>query len=162
LHRRIPECNIRLGLPKSREKVHRRDWSEGFWDMPVLSQWRPTPRRVGLASVALAVPLLVACSSSSSGGSSTQSQAPTAVCQKVLAVLSDGPDPDADPVGYALSQIAPLGQIHTSDGAVRQRLSDLISADKALVHSNGSDHAAAKAIAKDDALLNKVCPGVAP
>jgi hypothetical protein len=109
----------------------------------------------------LGVPLLAACSSSSSGGSSGQSQAPAAVCQKVLAVLSDGPDPDADPVGYALSQIAPLGQIHTSDQEVAQRLSDLISADQQLVQSNGSDHAATKSIAKDDADLNKVCPGVA-
>jgi hypothetical protein len=130
--------------------------------VPALNRWRPNPRRVGLASLALAVPLLAACSSSSSGGKSTQSKAPTAVCQKVLAVLSDGPDPDADPVGYALSQIAPLGQIHTSDSDVTQRLSALISADEALVHSNGSDHAATKSIAKDDADLNKVCPGVSP
>jgi hypothetical protein len=115
-----------------------------------------------LASLAFAVPVLAACSSSSSGGSSTQSQAPTAVCQKVLAVLSDGPDPDADPVGYALSQIAPLGQIHSSDSELAQRLSALISADETLVHSNGSDHAASKSIAKDDADLNKDCPGVAP
>jgi hypothetical protein len=118
--------------------------------------------RVGLTSLALAVPLLAACSSSSSGGSSGQTQAPAAVCQKVLAVLSDGPDPDADPVGYALSQIAPLGQIKTSDNALAQRLSDLITADRALVRSSGSDHAATKSIAKDDAALNKVCPGVAP
>jgi hypothetical protein len=79
----------------------------------------------------------------------------------VLGVLSDGPDPDADPVGYALSQIAPLGQIHTSDSDLAQRLSDLISADQALVQSNGSDHAATKSIAKDNADLNRICPGVA-
>jgi hypothetical protein len=30
------------------------------------------------------------------------------------------------------------------------------------VNTNGSDHAATKSIAKDDAALNKVCPGVAP
>jgi hypothetical protein len=123
---------------------------------------RHLPRRVGLASLAITVPLLAACSSASSGGGSSQAKAPTAFCQKVLAVLSDGPDPDADPVGYALSQIAPLGQIHTSDHALAQRLSDLISADHALVNTNGSDHAATKSIAKDDAGLNKVCPGVAP
>jgi hypothetical protein len=79
-----------------------------------------------------------------------------------LVVLWDGPDPDADPVGYALSQIAPMGQIHTSDDAVTQRLSDLITADRALVSSNGSDHAATKSAAEDDADLNKVCVGVAP
>jgi hypothetical protein len=122
---------------------------------------RRLPGRVGLTSLALAVPLLAACGSSSSGGGSAQTQAPAAFCQKVLAVLSDGPDPDADPVGYALSQIAPLGQIHTSDHALAQQLSDLIADDRALVNSNGTDHAATKSIAKDDAALNKVCPGVA-
>jgi hypothetical protein len=117
-------------------------------------------RCLGLSSLALTVPLLAACSSSPSGGSSAQAHAPAAVCQKVLGVLSDGPDPDADPVGYALSQIGPLGQIHTSDQALAQRLSNLISADRALVSSTGSDHAATKSIAKDDAALNTICPGV--
>jgi hypothetical protein len=112
-----------------------------------------------VTALALTVPLLAACSASPSGG--TSSQAPAAVCQKLLGVLSDGPDPDADPVGYALSQIAPLSQIHTSDHELAQRLSDLVAADRALVSSNGSDHTATKSIAKDDASLNKVCPGAA-
>lgn len=119
-------------------------------------------RCLGLSSLALTVPLLAACSSSPSGGSSGQAQAPAAFCQKVLAVLSDGPDPKADPVGYALSQIAPLGQIRTSDQALARRLSSLITADRALVSSNGSDHAASTSIAKDYAALNAACPGVAP
>ena len=123
---------------------------------------RHLPRRVGLTSLGLAVPLLAACSSGSAGGGSSQAQAPTASCQKVLAPLADGPDPDADPVGYALSQIAPLGQIHTSDYALARQLSDLVAADHTLVNTNGSDRAAAKSIAQDDEGLNKVCPGVAP
>jgi hypothetical protein len=105
---------------------------------------------------------LAACGSGSSGGGSSQAQAPTAFCQKVSAVLSDGPDPDAEPVWYALGQIAPLGQIHTSDHALAQQLSDLIAADHALVNTNGSDRAATKSTAKDHDGLNKVCPGVAP
>jgi hypothetical protein len=80
----------------------------------------------------------------------------------VLAVLSDGPDPDADPVGYALSQIARLGQIHTSDHAHAQQLSDLIAADHSLVNTSGGDRAATESVAKDDEHLNKVCAGVAP
>jgi hypothetical protein len=123
---------------------------------------RQLPRRVGVTSLALTVPLLAACSSGSSGGGSSQAQAPTAVCQKVLAVLSDGPDPDADPVGYALSQIARLGQIHTSDHAHAQQLSDLIAADHSLVSTSGGDRAATESVAKDDEHLNKVCAGVAP
>ena len=31
-------------------------------------------------------------------------------CQRVSAVLSNGPDPDADPVGYAEAQVLPLRQ----------------------------------------------------
>jgi hypothetical protein len=116
---------------------------------------------VAVTGLALTVPLLAACSSNPSGGSASQAQAPAAVCQKLLGVLSDGPDPDADPVGYALSQIAPLGQIHTADHELAQRLSDLISADQALVNSNGGDKAATKSIAKDDAALDKICPGAA-
>jgi hypothetical protein len=118
-------------------------------------------RSLGLGSLALTVPLLAACSSSPSGGSSGQAQAPAAFCQKVMGVLADGPDPEADPVGYALAQIAPLGQVHTSDQSLAQRLSSLISADRALVSSNGSDHAATQSIKKDDAALNTACPGVA-
>ena len=53
-------------------------------------------------------------------------------------MLSDGPDPDADPVGYALSQIVPLGQIHTSDRSVATTVRRLIAADRSLVASNGS------------------------
>jgi hypothetical protein len=117
---------------------------------------------MGLTSLALAVPLLAACSSDSAGGGSSQAQAPTAFCQKVMAVLADGPDPDVDPVGYALSQIEPLGQIRTSDHALARQLSDLIASDHALVNTNGSDRAATKSIAQDDKGLHNVCPGVAP
>ena len=123
---------------------------------------RLRPGRVGLTSIPPSVPLLVACGSSSSSSASSQAQPPATFRQEVLAALSNGPDPDADPVGHASSQIAPLGQIGTSDHAVAQRLSRLIAADRALVISNGSDHAATKSIAKDDPGFNKVCPGVAP
>lgn len=129
--------------------------------MGVVTVLRRQPGFV-LTSLILGALVLAACRSTASGGASSQPKAPVAVCQKVLAVLSDGPDPDVDPVGYALSQITPLGEIHTSDAALAQRLSNLIVADKALVSADGSDHAATKSIAKDDAGLNKVCPGVAP
>jgi hypothetical protein len=114
-----------------------------------------------LASVVVAVPLWAACGSSDSGGGAASAHAPTAVCQKILAVLSDGPDPDADPVGYALSQILPLGQIHSSDQAVSRTLHSLIAADQALVKSNGADKRAKADIKKADNSLNTACPGVA-
>jgi hypothetical protein len=116
---------------------------------------------MAVASVALTVPLWAACGSSGSGGAAASTHAPTAVCQKILAVFSDGPDPDADPVGYALSQILPLGQIHTSDQAVSTSLHSLIAADQALVKSNGADKTAKADIKKADKSLNTACPGVA-
>jgi hypothetical protein len=120
------------------------------------------PRRVALASVAVAVPLWIACGSSGPSGASINSaHAPAAVCQKILGVLSDGPDPDVDPVGYALSQILPLGQIHTSDHSVSTTLHTLVKDDRALVKFNGSDKAAKSGIKKADKSLNKACPGVA-
>jgi hypothetical protein len=118
-----------------------------------------------MASVAVAAPLWAACGSSGSsgsgGGGAHAAAAPAALCQKILAVYSDGPDPDADPVGYALSQIKPLGQIHTSDHTVSATLGKVIAADRALVSSNGKDHAATKAIATADKTLTSACPGVA-
>jgi len=78
-----------------------------------------------------------------------------------LAVLSDGPDPDADPVGYALSQELPLSQIRSSDTAAVSTVKSLVAADRAYVQSNGTDHSAKKTIASDDAALSKACPGVA-
>ena len=118
-----------------------------------------------MASVAVAAPLWAACGSSGSsgsgGGGAHAAAAPAALCQKILAVYSDGPDPDADPVGYALSQIKPLGQIQTSDHTVSAALDNVIAADRALVTSDGKDHAAKKAIAAADKTLNASCPGVA-
>jgi hypothetical protein len=119
------------------------------------------PRTMAMASVALAVPLLTACGSSGSGGGAASAHAPAALCQKIMGVLSDGPDPDADPVGYALSQILPLGQIHTSDQPVSTALHSLITADHALVKSNGADKTAKADIKKADDSLNTACPGVA-
>jgi hypothetical protein len=108
---------------------------------------------------------LAACSSgpssATSGGAAAAAKTPSALCQQILAVLSDGPDSGADPVGYALSQIMPLQAIHSSDTSVMHTVSQLVSADQAFYNSNGTDKSAATAIKKADASLNKACPGVA-
>jgi hypothetical protein len=125
-------------------------------------------RHLVLGALVLAVPLWSACNSGGSAGGgqgSAVSKAPATVCAKLFAVLSDGPDPGADPVGYALSQILPLGEIHSTAHSAQSTLSTvhtLIAADKALVKSNGSDHAAAATIKKADDRVNDACPGVAP
>jgi hypothetical protein len=118
-------------------------------------------KSIALASVAVAAPLWSAAAAQSAGAA-THSKAPAALCAKLDAIFSDGPDPDADPVGYALSQIKPLGAVHTSDHTVSAVLTKLVKADRALFTSNGSDHAAEKEIKTADALVNTSCPGVAP
>jgi len=114
---------------------------------------------IGAGSLAL-----TACGSGGSLGASGGAAAaatPRALCQQLNAVFSDGPDPGVDPVGYALSQIEPLQAIHSSDSSAMRGVAQLIAADQAFFHSNGSDKAAATAIKKADASLNKACPGVA-
>jgi hypothetical protein len=78
----------------------------------------------------------------------------------VSAVLSDGPDPGADPVGYAFAQILPLRQIHTSDRTLHAAIDDLATAYQEFYSSNG-DKAAAKAVSKASDKVNAICPGAA-
>ena len=124
---------------------------------------RRTSRALAIGLVA--APLgLAACGAGAAGGSSSggAALAPAALCQQLNAVFADGPDPGADPVGYALSQILPLRAVHSSDRTVTSTLHRLIAADQELVHSNGSDKAAGTTIKKSDDAINRACPGVAP
>jgi hypothetical protein len=121
------------------------------------------PRHVALASAIVAAPLWAA---TSGAGARTlhAAKAPASLCENLSGIFSNGPDPDADPVGYALSQIKPLGDVHTSDHAVHSDLTKLIAADRALVASGGSGHRAtvdSKDIKKDDHLVNAACPEAA-
>lgn len=118
------------------------------------------PAIVLLAAASLA---LTACSSSARPNATrAHSRPPQALCQELNGILSDGPDPGADPVGYALSQILPLQGVDTSDTAVGATVARLVAADQALVRSNGSDRAAAGTIRSSDHALDTACPGVAP
>jgi hypothetical protein len=78
----------------------------------------------------------------------------------VSAVLSDGPDPGADPVGYAFAQILPLRQIQTSDSALHAAIDELATAYQEFYSSNG-DKVAAKAVSKASDKVNAICPGAA-
>src|ERR1700728_2213452 len=62
-------------------------------------------RALALCSMVAGAALLSACGSS---GSPPDAAAAKSACQQVSAVLSDGPDPSADPVGYAEAQVVPL------------------------------------------------------
>jgi hypothetical protein len=121
----------------------------------------------GAAALALALlglsALLGACSSGAQAPASaaTSPAAVHAACAQVSAVLSDGPDPDADPVGYAEAQILPLSQIRTSDAQLRTAISKLASAYRAFFTSDGGSAAAKLAVATASKQINSFCPGAA-
>src|SRR6202167_1744857 len=128
------------------------------------------PTLLALTSLGLSA-LLGACSSSaaSSGsaaaGTAAAGTASTAAvhatCAQVSAVLSDGPDPDSDPVGYAEGQILPLGQIHTSDAQLRAAIGKLAGAYRTFFDSNGNSASAKLAVAAASKRINSFCPGAA-
>jgi hypothetical protein len=110
---------------------------------------------VGLATPCLAA--LCACSSPvHSVAAVTQD-----TCQQVSAVLSDGPDPDADPVGYAEAQIHPLRQINAPDQALRDVIGQLADAYQQVFDSNGTSSKAKEAVAVASKKVDSICPGAA-
>jgi hypothetical protein len=121
-----------------------------------------TPTALGLGALGLAT-LLGACTSQTPAAKPTpkpvSAAAVHAACSQVSAVLSDGPDPDADPVGYAEAQILPLGQIRTSDTQLRAAIGRLASAYRTFFDSNGSSSAAKLAVATASKRIDSFCPG---
>jgi len=130
-------------------------------------------RLAGYTALLLAVLLVSACSSSASSSaaaSSLPSSSPSAsssataiaaTCEQVSAVLGDGPDPDADPVGFAEAHILLLRQINTPDQSLRGALSQLAEANQSFVASNGKSANAKEAVAVADKKINSICPGAA-
>jgi hypothetical protein len=118
-------------------------------------------RAAGLCSavVVLTVPILTACGSGPARAGSAGASI-SATCTAVGAALSDGPDPDADPVGYAEAQITPLRAIQTSDQALRAAVRDLAAAYAQVFASNDASAVASKAAAAA-AKVNAICPGAA-
>jgi hypothetical protein len=104
-----------------------------------------------------------ACSSggqtSASTASTTQAQAQQ-ICQQVSAVLADGPDPDADPVGYAQAQILPLEQLHVSaQTTIGKAISTLASDYSSYVAANGTGKSVKSALTASINRINALCPG---
>lgn len=118
----------------------------------------PVSRLVGCLGLLGGAVVLGGCGAS---GPSPPSALLTSECQTVSAVLSDGPDPGADPVGYAQAQILPLRRIHPRDSTLQAAVEDLDKAYRELFDTNGSS-AAKKAVARASARLDAICPGAAP
>jgi hypothetical protein len=122
------------------------------------------PRTAILGGTALSLVVLLACacgSSSSSSAAGASTAAVQASCQQVSAVLSDGPDPDADPIGYAEAQILPLRGISVSDQALHTAITQLADAYQAFFDSNGKSSSAKEAVTVASNKLNSICPGAA-
>lgn len=114
---------------------------------------------IALATVATCAGLLGACGSGSS--SSAVATGKAASCQQVSAVLSDGPDPTADPVGYAEAQVLPLrDDVRTSDESLHTAVDNLASAYERFFAANGST-AASQAVDRAVKQVNTICPGAA-
>jgi hypothetical protein len=124
-------------------------------------------RLAGHVTLILTVVLVCACSSSGQSSAKAASSASSpaaaiaATCEQVSGVLGDGPDPDADPVGFAQAHILLLRQINTTDQALRSALSQLADANQKFVASNGESANAKEAVAVASKKLNSICPGAA-
>jgi hypothetical protein len=133
---------------------------------PLRGHGAPLPNRVRtlglLASTGLIAFALSACGNSSSASSSSLS-AKQQGCTAVSGVLSNGPDPDADPVGYAEAQVLPLEQLKLSDATLSQAVSRLDAAYKAFSATDGAKGtAAAIKVSAGETALNTICPNAAP
>ncbi len=120
-----------------------------------------------LACAALAAGTLAGCgssshSSASASASALQGTARQQACTAVSAVLADGPDADADSVGYAEAQVLPLRQLKLGDSAVRQAVGQLDSAYQAFSTAGATAApAAAISVTKAQNAVNALCPGAA-
>jgi len=122
---------------------------------------QPAGPRSGPAVVlSLAAALFLAACSTGPGRASA-APAASAACVQISAALSDGPDPGADPVGYAEAQIKPLRAIRTGDTALRAAVSRLASAYAAVYDSDGKSPAAGGAVKAASRKVNSICPGAA-
>jgi hypothetical protein len=114
--------------------------------------------------VALVALTVAACGSTSSPTSSAVGlgSAVQQDCTSVADVLADGPDPGADPVGYAEAQVMPLRQLTISDATLHRAVLTLAGAYETFSTSSSSTRAtSAAAVTKAENEVNKICPQAA-
>lgn len=134
----------------------------------------PTDRKAVItiirAAAATAAAFLALAAAACGSSSSSSAQASSTLlgstlqqeCTTIADILSDGPDPDADPVGYAQAQVLPLKQMTiTGDATLKKDV--LALADAYQTFSSGSNPggtAAALQVTKALNAVNAICPGV--
>jgi hypothetical protein len=117
------------------------------------------PALIGLA---LLLPVSACDSSGSAATSATSATSGTAAqqtCQRVSTVLTNGPDPDADPVGYAEAQIVQLRQVRTADATLGQAITGLADAYSGYSAANGTSKTAKATLTAAINRINSLCPG---
>jgi hypothetical protein len=78
-------------------------------------------------------------------------------------VLTDGPDSDADPVGYAEAQVLPLRQLTIGNAKLHSAVLSLAAAYSTFSTSTAPTRAAAaQTVAQAENEVNKICPQAAP
>lgn len=118
-------------------------------------------RRSRLAVVVLGPALALLIAGCGSSGSATASAtALRRTCKQIEAALSDGPEPAADPVGYAEAQVRPLREIHASDAQLGHAIGRLASAYDAFYLTRGSKPAG-HAVTAASRAVDAICPGAA-
>jgi len=116
----------------------------------------------GTAAALLALAVTACGSSSSTSSTAVLGSATQQACTAVSDVLSDGPDPDADPTGYAEAQVLPLRQLTISDPALHSAVLSLAAAyEKFSTSTKSTRAAAATAVTKAEDEVNKICPQAA-
>jgi hypothetical protein len=124
------------------------------------------PALIGLA---LLLPVSACGSSGSAATSATSAASGTSAtsgtsaaqqtCQRVSTVLTNGPDPDADPVGYAEAQILQLRQVRTADATLGQAITGLADAYSGYSAANGTSKTAKATLTAAINRINSLCPG---
>ena len=112
-----------------------------------------------LALAVLVAVIVTACGSSSSSSAAVAGTAMHQDCVAVADVLSDGPDPGSDPIGYAQAQVLPLRQLKIAGASLQRAVQALASAYQTFSSSGGS--AGAGQVSKAEKTVSALCPGVA-
>jgi hypothetical protein len=114
--------------------------------------------KLAVLALVIAAAVIVALRLSGTDGPSSSAAATSATCLKVSAALSDGPDPSADPVGYAQAQILPLREITTANAPLQHAITGLSNAYKTF-YDDGGGASAASLVRHSSHVIDDYCPG---